>query len=460
MVSWRQLVRRLGLDFLMSTINTGSEKTPKKGVYYGWYVIAAMFFVGVAATGSRMGFGVFVETWEKEWGVSTAAISVAAAIGALVSGLTQPIFGRLTDKYGGRNVLILSLVVSGVATLGMATISNVFGLIILYGFVLSFVFAGLTPAVTGAVVAQWFERRRGMAMGVLMAGAAVGAMVMVPFLSYALIEFGWQSAWVIIGVAMLVLGVPVLYLVVRSTPQEMGLNPDGDETVFTSTGEVEIKVRPVGPKYVDDWKKSYRSAPMWQLTFGFVVCGITSTSMTIHFVRWAISEDVSVGYAAFAFGVLSVLNAVGVLSMGILSDKMQRKNLLGLVYLTRAVAFVSLIVFPGNIAVWAFAFIGGLSWLATVPMTSSLAADVYGARNLGTLFGFTLMAHQLGGAAAVLLFGMAFTAWGSYDAPFAVGAATLVAAGIVSFSINEKKHSVRYVQVPAGAALDSLEDGV
>jgi MFS family permease len=443
----------------MSTINAGSEKTPKKGIYYGWYIIAAMFFVGVAATGSRMGFGVFVETWEKEWGVSTAAISLAAAIGALVSGVAQPIFGRLTDKYGGRRVMILSLAVSGVATIGLATVSNVFGLIILYGFVLSFVFGGVSPTIKGVVIARWFERRRGMAMGILMAGAAIGAMIVVPFLSYALIEFGWKTAWVIIGIVILVLGLPVLYLVVRNTPQEMGMNPDGDEPVTSESGEVEIIVRPVGPSYVEDWKKSYRSAPMWQLTFGFLVCGITSTSMTIHFVRWAISEDVSVSYAAFAFGVLSVLNAVGVFTMGMLSDKMQRKNLLGIVYLTRAVAFISLIVFPGNIAVWAFAFVGGVSWLATVPMTSSLTADVYGTRNLGTLSGFTGLAHSLGGAAAVLLFGLAFTAWGSYDVPFAIGALTLVAAGIVSLSIREKDHSVRYVQVPAGSALDSSEDG-
>ena len=440
----------------MGTFDTSSEnKTPKNGIYYGWYVVAAMFFVGIAATGSRMGFGVFVETWEKEWGVTTVAISVAAAIGTLVSGIVQPIFGRMTDKYGGRNVMIISLAISGVATLGLSTVSSVFGLIVLYGFVLSFMFAGVSPAVKGVIVSQWFERRRGMAMGVLMAGASVGSLIVVPFLGYALIEFGWRTAWVVVGIAILVLGIPLLWMVVRSTPQEMGLNPDGDETILTESGEPEITIRPVGPKYVENWRESYRSAPIWQLSFGFLVCGITSTSMTIHFVRWALSENIALGTAAVAFGVLSVLNATGVLSMGILSDRMQRKNLLGIVYLTRAVAFVSLIVFPGPVALWTFAIVGGVSWLATVPMTTSLTADVYGVRNLGTLFGFTSMSHALGGAAAVLLFGVAFTAWGSYDWPFAIGAITLVAAGIVSLSIREKKHSVRYVQVPAGGAATS-----
>jgi MFS family permease len=160
-----------------------------------------------------------------------------------------------------------------------------------------------------------------------------------------------------------------------------------------------------------------------------------------------------------AFGALSAINALGVLVIGTLSDRWQRKNLLGAVYLIRGLAFVSLIVVPGPQAIWAFAVIGGMSWLATVPLTASLTADVYGVRNLGTLFGLANMSHQLGGAGAVLLFGWAFTRLGSYDIPFAVGAATLIAAGIVSLSIREKKVSVRYAPVPEGAAVDSESQG-
>jgi|TARA_B100000953_G_scaffold253846_1_gene217254 MFS family permease len=101
-----------------------------------------------------------------------------------------------------------------------------------------------------------------------------------------------------------------------------------------------------------------------------------------------------------------------------------------------------------------------MSWLATVPLTASLTADVYGVRNLGTLFGLANMSHAFGGAAAVWAFGLAFTHWGSYDVPFAVGAVTLLAAGIVSLSIKEKKDSVRYVQVPREVILSSDETTV
>ncbi|MBN4064804.1 MFS transporter, partial [Dehalococcoides mccartyi] len=316
-----------------------------------------------------------------------------------------------------------------------------------------------SPATTGVVIARWFDRRRGTAMSVLIAGGSVGGLIVVPFLSYVLIEYGWRVAWIITGSLALGLGVPLLLLVVRSRPSDMGLFIDGEEPTMTDDGEVTIEVRPVGPDFVDKWKDALGTKPLWQLSFGYFVCGITTASISVHFVRWAISEDITTGTAALAFGLLSAINAVGVLVVGMLSDKMQRKNLLGAVYLVRAMAFVSLIVVPGEHAIWAFAVIGGMSWLATVPLTASLTADVYGVRNLGTLFGFANMSHQIGGAGAVLLFGWAFTRLGSYDLPFAVGAGALLVAAIVSLSIREKKHSVRYVQVvPKGAAVDSAGD--
>ena len=433
------------------------KKAPRQGLFYGWYIVAALFFVTILSIGSRQGFGVFVDTWEQDWEVSTATVSIAAAVGWLVNGISSPIFGRLTDVYGGRPVVIFSLLVMAIATVALATISNVYGLIALYGFVISFAAGGVSPSATGVIVARWFERNRGMAMAVLIAGGSIGGLLVVPFLSYALIEFGWRTAWVIVGVAALVLGIPLLVFVVRSAPADLGLKVDGGDSDDSRSDANGVTVRVVGPKYVEKWRDSLSSKPIWQLSFAYWVCGITTASISVHFVRWAISEDISISTAALAFGVLSGINAAGVLVIGVLSDRWQRKNLLGAVYLVRGLAFVSLIVLPGPSAIWAFAVIGGMSWLATVPLTASLTADVYGVRNLGTLFGFANMAHQLGGAAAVLLFGWAFTAWASYDVPFGVGAATLLAAGIVSLSIREKTHSVRYVQVPADTDRSSPE---
>ena len=425
---------------------TSTPASRQGSIFYGWYVVGALFFATLLVVGTRQAFGVFVETWEQDWGVSVSAISVAASVGWLLNGLSQPFFGRMVDRIGGRPVVLGSMAVMGLAFIAMAFVSNVWMLTVLYGFVISAAAGGISPSMTGVFAVRWFQRRRGVAMSLLVSGGSIGGLVLVPFLTYLFLATNWQTAWVATGVITLVLGVPLLWGIVRSDPSDMGLHPDGDSNELvaerTANGTNTI---PVGPLNAARWQDSFRSRPIWQLSIAYWVCGITTASISVHFVRWASSEGISPGTAALAFGLLSGINAASVLFVGAVSDRVQRKTVLGVVYLVRAVAFVALIVLPGNAALWTFAVVGGGSWLATVPLTTSLTADVYGVRHVGTLGGLILMAHQLGGALAVFLFGVAFDRWGSYDGAFAFGAVALVAAGLLSFSIREKQVSARYV---------------
>lgn len=424
------------------------------GPFYGWYVVAALFFATFIVIGVRQGFGIFVEAWEEDFGATTAVVSVAAGVGWVINGVSQPFLGALTDRIGARRVLVFGMLGMGLSTLLVAASANPFMLMVTYGFLLSFASGALSFTPSGALVARWFIRKRGTAMSMLTVGGSASGIVMIPFLAYFLQNASWQTVWLVLGALILGLGLPVLIVIVRSRPEEMGLLPDGEVEAARVAGDPEPvrKASVVGPLAVDEWKTSFKSAPMWQLSLSFWVCGITTASISVHFVRWASSEDITTSTAALAFGLLSGINALGVLFVGSISDRMQRKTLLGIVYLVRGMAFLSLIFLPGVGALWAFAIIGGMSWLATVPLTTSLAADVYGVKKLGTLAGLISMAHQLGGGVAVILFGFVFDQWGSYDAAFAGGAVLLLVAGIVALSIREKRYSVRY------STVDPVED--
>lgn len=441
-------------------MSTRRPRQPERdgGLFYGWYIVGALFFATFIGVGARQGFGVFVKTWEEDFGVSVGAVSAAAAVGWLVNGISQPIFGRLTDRFGGRPVLISSLAVMGVGTVAMAAASNILMLIAIYGFLVSFAAGGISFVPAGALVAQWFQRRRGTAMAFLTAGGSAGGLIMVPFAAYLLIVADWRTVWLVLGGMMLFLGLPVFALVLRGKPADMGLEPDGGEADRNRGTGRRLTGEQAGPLHAERWRDSFRSPPMWQLSFGFWVCGVTTAIPAVHYVRWASEEGISAGTAALAFGALSAINGVSVIAVGWVSDRMQRRILLGGVYLVRCTAYLALIFLDGSAALWGFAILGGMSWLATVPLTTSLTADVYGLRHLGTLSGLVFMSHQLGGALAVFLTGVAFDRFGTYDPAFGVGAVFLLLAGLVSLSIRERTYSARYQQQPAAMAAPAGSD--
>ncbi len=146
---------------------------------------------------------------------------------------------------------------------------------------------------------------------------------------------------------------------------------------------------------------------------------------------------------------------MGVLVVGVHSDKFSRKNMLGTIYFLRFFAYVMLVTpsilsdvigigLPPSLGIWGFAYFAGMSWIATPPLTSSLTADIYGTRNLGTLGGFTTFAHQIGGSLSVLAAGILYDVTGSYVVPFGLAGLTLLGATIASYSVKERKFSIRY----------------
>ena len=183
---------------------------------------------------------------------------------------------------------------------------------------------------------------------------------------------------------------------------------------------------------------------MWQLLGGYMVCGITTNLISAHYVPYAVEQGFSPSVAATAFGVLSAMNLLGVLSIGFLGDRFGRKNLLAVVYGVRGLGFAILLLLPGVWGLFGFAIVGGMAWLATVPLTTSLTADVYGLRHIGVLSGLVFMAHQIGGAASIQIGGILRDVTGDYTLPFALAGLTLAFATVVSLFIKERTYSSRY----------------
>ena len=426
-----------------------SMTKPAGGFYYGWYVVAACTFVALIVTGARNAFGIFVIPMTDEFGWSRGMISFAAALGFLVNGATQPFLGRLVDRTGGRSAILISLVVVGVSTILLSLTFHILFLIFMFGLVTSTAASGASITNTGAVLARWFQRKRATVVGLTAGGASAGGLILVPFSMYLLqASDSWRLTWVVLGAAVLVLGVPIAYLFLHESPAQRGLEPDGDASTPQTAGGG-ARTQPRGPLDTDSWTQSYRSLPIWQMSASYVVCGATTFLLSVHFVPFAIDQGISPTMAATIFGLMMGLNAIGAIGAGMLSDRFGRKNLLALVYCMRGCGYILLLVvpafIPGSAAFWIFAVVAGFSWIASAPLTTSLTADVYGTRALGTIAGVSFVFHQAGGFVSVLVTGILYDFTGSYTIPFAIAGAMLFPAAISALTIKERRYSSRYV---------------
>ena len=156
-------------------------------VYHGWYVVAACIVISVATTSARGGISVFVIPMSEDFGWSRGTISIAASLGFLVTGLTQPLFGGLLDRIGGRRVILSSLVILGLSIAALGLTFNIIFVIFTFGVIAGTAFSGTSPSNTSALVAKWFRRRRATAVGLNAAGVGLETRLKSPAVT------GWRG---------------------------------------------------------------------------------------------------------------------------------------------------------------------------------------------------------------------------------------------------------------------------
>ncbi len=476
-----------------STIQQGAGLPNRRGVYYGWYIVVTAMFIAAVTTGARNGFGVFVIPMSDAFEWNRTTISVAAGIGWLMNGATQPFLGHLFDKFNSRKVILISLFIAGLATAGLSLTFHYLFLVFLFSFVLSTAMSGASIGTLGPLLARWFLKRRTFVLGLVASGASIGGLILIPFSAYLVELFNWRVSWIALGAIVMCLALPLGFIFLRNNPSQMGLLPDGDpEPSAGGTGAAPQRQR--GIFEVDQWRHSFRTPPIWNLSAAYTVCGVTVGLISVHFVPYAEEQvGISPTLAGLIFGILTGLNVMGAIGGGWLADRFGRKNVLGTVYAVRGIAYLVLIggllsvdaIFvggsetgyggvsalgdpsgsfrvdkftipllgsPGVASLWFFAILAGFSWIASVPITTSLTADVYGLRALATISGISFLCHQIGAFVSIILAGVLFDWTGSYLLPFAFAGSLLIPASIASYTINEKKYSVRYQAVPAAGA--------
>ncbi len=417
-----------------------SHATVRPRLHYAWIAAGVTFFTLLAAAGARATPGVILLPLGNEFQWSRATVSSIVSINIFLYGLIGPFAAALYQRFGLRRTMVAAMALLTLGY-GLSTVATQYWhFVVLWGFVVG-AGSGLAATVLGAAVAnRWFTERRGLVMGLLTASTATGQLIFLPGLASAVTSHdNWRAApWIVAGATLLAM--PVIWWLMRDDPRDVGLRPYGE------TGPVEAAVpRTTGNPARHAMRvlfEAVRVRDFWLLAGSFFVCGASTNGLIgTHMVAAAFDCGIPEVRAASLLAVMGLFDLVGTTASGWLSDRYNCRYLLFGYYSLRG---ISLLFLPtallGPVAgLGVFAIFYGLDWIATVPPTVKLTAEVFGREKAGIVFGWVVAAHQVGAAFAAYGAGALRTVTGSYTLAFFSAGALCVIAALVVLPIGKAR---------------------
>ena len=370
--------------------------------------------------GTRQSMGLYVGPLNTDTGLGIVSISLAMAIGQFVWGAVQPIAGAFADKYGPRPVLLYGLLILVVGTAVTPFVNSQMGLIFTMG-ILTAMGAGACSfsVLLGAAAQRMPATSRGAASGIINAGGSFGQFVFAPIIGKLIQWVGWMGTmWSMAAVALL--AIPLLNRLTSDTHAP---------TAVPTTPEGGLK------KAVSD---AMRNPSYLLLHLGFFTCGFHIAFLVTHLPTEVGLCGLSPTVASWSLALIGLANIVGSLIAGSCVNLYRSKYVLAVMYGSRAVLIALYLVAPKTEwTFYAFAVGLGLTWLATVPPTAALVGKLFGIRYLATLFGLTLLSHQIGGFLGAYLGGLVFDAQGDYHWMWWADIALSAMAALINLPIKE-----------------------
>jgi MFS family permease len=404
-------------------------------------VVAAASAIMLIVMGVRQSTGLFIAPIHQATGISLVSISLALAIGQFMWGAAQSAFGVLADRYGSALVLVAGAVLLAAGNVVTTFASETWTLIVAFGVLAAAgAGAGSFSVLIGATARQIAPEKRAVAAGVINAGGSVGQMIFAPLVQTVISAFGWVAAMYAMAVAALATigfirplagersGVSRTVVETRARMQEARAAP-------ASTGAA-----PAEPGLRAQLREASRDRSYWLLTLGFFTCGFHIAFLVTHLPGEVGLCGLPPSVAATSLAIIGLANIGGSLTSGWLGNVMRMKWLLFWVYLLRAVAIAVYLSLPRTAtSFYVFAAALGVTWLSTVPPTAGIVGKLFGVRYLATLFGLTMLSHQLGAFFGAYLGGVTRVAFGDYTWMWYADMALALAAAVVNLPIREAK---------------------
>lgn len=404
---------------------------PRFSIFYGWWLVVAGIICLLLAGGiGYYSFGAFFIPLIDEFGWSRAQLSLAMTIACLI-GLAGPLVGMWVDKYGARRVMALGALVTGgsFALLGLTGSLWYFYAIYL---ILALGLVGILNIPVTKVVSSWFVERRGLAIGITLAGFGLGGLFMIPLASYLISILGWRAAYCLLGLLICVVLIPLSVFIIRESPEDKGLLPNGK----ASAGQAKL---PLTVKAQEDnlqgWSLAgaLRTPAYWLIAAALTLAYLGTASVIAHIIPFFEDRGISPQLAATILGLATGVSIFGRVAAGYIADRVAIKYVIMFCFLLQIVGLLLLLGTMSMTMVWLFVIVFGIAIGGMFALEPLLMSQYFGLASFGAIYGGLWALVALGFAGGPPLAGYIFDVTGSYDLAFILFiAATLVAIALIS----------------------------
>ena len=377
-----------------------------KKIFYGWWIVLACFIIGLYVSGITFyGFTAFFDPLIKEFGWSYTQVSFAASLRGMEMGLFAPLIGFLVDRLGSRKVIF-----SGVITvcLGLFLLSLTRSLAMFYGafLLLAFGSGGCTSVVTMSVVANWFDKNVGKALGIMASGFGASGLI-VPIVVLLIEVYNWRSTLMILGLGTLVLGIPLSF-VIRSKPEQYGYFPDGR---LAGDPVLQKEIRP--PEDVG-FREVLKNRAFLFLNFTEAIRMMTVSTVATHVMPYLTSVGISRSKAGLVAAAIPLFSIIGRLGLGWMGDVFEKRHVMALAFGLMGVGLLVFCYVQVEWVIFPFLLLFPPSFGGTMVLRGSILREYFGRGSFGKMLGIVMGSASIGGIIGPTLAGWVFDSVGSY----------------------------------------------
>ena len=399
------------------------------GIYYGWVIVAVALISMAFWFGIRSSFSVFYVALLEDFPWSRGETAGVQSMALITYTVLAPLVGGLIDRLGPRRIVGTGILVLALGLAFCAFVKTLGQFYLYYGVVMSAGVTCISIVAYSPILANWFEKKRGLASGIAVSGMGVGTFLLVPLSQYFIGLWGWRITFVALGGLVLIILFPLVVFFLRHRPEELGLVPDGLGGGKEPTNNVKGSMEPERPEIDWTFKKTLGAKSFWALLGLILLAMIGVFIVLVHHVKFLVDTGIDKMTVAMVFGLIGIISSGFRIFWGWLSDRVGRElaYTMGMICICIGVCSLLLIGPLGARGlVYPFFVFFGIGWGATAPMFIAAAADLFKGRIFGLIYGIMEGGVGIGAALGAWVPGYIFDRAHSYQWAFAIALVVFV----------------------------------